>query len=123
MSVLTGVLEVKDEGSFYQSLIDRLARRHSYTDDSPDSRGLVMMEIDGLSFHHLKKALADGRMPSMQQMVAEEGYILSHVDCGIPSQTSACQAGIMFGDNNDIPAFRWYDKEKQKLYVFRERCY
>ena len=115
--ILTGILEVKDEGSFYQSLIERLARRHSYMDDSPDTRGIVMMEIDGLSFHHLKKALADGRMPTLQRMVEEEGYILSHVDCGIPSQTSACQAGIMFGDNNDIPAFRWYDKEKQKLYV------
>ena len=50
-------------------------------------------------------------------MMDEEGYELSRVDCGIPSQTSACQAGIMFGDNSDIPAFRWYDKDKQKLYV------
>ena len=31
--------------------------------------------------------------------------------------TSACQAGIMFGNNYDIPAYRWYDKSKQKLYV------
>ena len=23
----------------------------------------------------------------------------------------------MFGDNHDIPAFRWYDKDEQKLYV------
>ena len=29
----------------------------------------------------------------------------------------ACQAGIMFGDNSDIPAYRWYDKSKGKLYV------
>jgi hypothetical protein len=56
-------------------------------------------------------------MPSLQKLIAEEGYRLSKVDCGIPSQTSACQAGIMFGDNDDIPAFRWYDKDKQKLYV------
>jgi uncharacterized membrane protein YvlD (DUF360 family) len=115
--ILTGVLEVKDEGSFYQGVIERLARRHSYEDSEPDSRGLVMMEIDGLSYHHLQKALADGRMPMMQKMMDEEGYELSRVDCGIPSQTSACQAGIMFGDNGDIPAFRWYDKDKQKLYV------
>jgi uncharacterized membrane protein YvlD (DUF360 family) len=115
--ILTGVLEVKDEGSFYQGVIERLARRHNYMDIDPDKRGLVMMEIDGLSFHHLKKVLADGRMPVMQRMMDDEGYELSRVDCGIPSQTSACQAGIMFGDNSDIPAFRWYDKDKQKLYV------
>ncbi len=76
-----------------------------------------MMEIDGLSVHHLQKALADGLMPTLQQMIDEEGYVLSKVDCGIPSQTSACQAGILFGDNDDIPAFRWYDKSEQRLIV------
>ena len=116
-NILTGVLEVKDEGSFYQGVIERLARRNSFAELEQDKRGLVMMEIDGLSFHHLHKALADGRMPIMKRMMDEEGYKLSKVDCGIPSQTSACQAGIMFGDNSDIPAFRWYDKDKQKLYV------
>ena len=115
--VITGVLEVNDEGSFYQSLIERLARRQSYADMEPGKRGLVMMEIDGLSYHHLKKALEEGRLPTLERLMDEKGYQLTRVDCGIPSQTSACQAGILFGDNSDIPAFRWYDKEQQKLYV------
>jgi hypothetical protein len=50
-------------------------------------------------------------------MIEEDGYVLSRVDCGLPSMTSSCQAGIMFGDNDDIPAYRWYDKEQKKLYV------
>jgi uncharacterized membrane protein YvlD (DUF360 family) len=116
-TIITGILEVNEEGSFYQGRIERLAKRHSFTHIDPDKRGLVMMEIDGLSYHHLQKALADGIMPTLQQMMDEEGYVLSKADCGIPSQTSACQAGILFGDNSDIPAFRWYDKDKQKLYV------
>ena len=115
--ILTGILEVNDEGSFYQGLIERLAKRQSYEHVDAGKRGLVMMEIDGLSYHHLKKAIADGRMPTLKRMMEQQGYELSRVDCGIPSQTSACQAGIMFGDNSDIPAFRWYDKDKQKLYV------
>ncbi|MEI2756025.1 MAG: phage holin family protein [Chitinophagaceae bacterium] len=115
--VLTGILEVNDEGSFYQGLIERLARRQSYSDIDPLQRGLVMLEIDGLSYHHVKKAIADGRLPTLKRLMEREGFQLSRVDCGIPSQTSACQAGIMFGDNDDIPAFRWYDKDKQKLYV------
>ena len=56
-------------------------------------------------------------MPTLQQMIDEDGYVASKVDCGLPSMTSACQAGIMFGDNSDIPAYRWYDKEQGKLYV------
>ena len=114
---LTGIAEANDDGSFYQGVIERLARRRSFTNIDPQTRGLVLMEIDGLSYHHLKKALADGLMPSLEYLMDNEGYVLSHVDCGIPSQTSACQAGIMFGDNTDIPAFRWYDKDKRKLYV------
>ena len=116
-TILTGILEVNDEGSFYQGLVERLARRQSYADVDPGQRGLVMLEIDGLSYHHLDKAITEGRLPTLKRLMEHEGFRISRVDCGIPSQTSACQAGIMFGDNDDIPAFRWYDKEKQKLYV------
>ena len=116
-SVFTGMMEVDDEGSFYQNRMERLARQQPFTGAAEPGRGLVMMEIDGLSYHHIHKALADGLMPTLQAMIDEEGYVLSKVDCGIPSQTSACQAGIMFGDNHDIPAFRWYDKDQKKLIV------
>ncbi len=116
-TVITGVIELDDEGSFYQNRIERAARRQGFSGAAEPGRGLVMMEIDGLSYHHLHQALADGLMPTLQAMIDEEGYVLSKVDCGIPSQTSACQAGIMFGDNHDIPAFRWYDKSQQKLMV------
>ncbi len=115
--VLTGIMEVDEEGSYYQGLIEKRAAREPFSTAGEPGVGLVMMEIDGLSVHHLRKALDDGIMPTVQKMIDEEGYSLSQVDCGIPSQTSACQAGIMFGDNYDIPAFRWYDKDKQKLYV------
>ncbi len=115
--ILTGILDVNDEGSFYQGLIERLAKKQSYADIDPEKRGLVMLEIDGLSYHHMKKAIADGRLPTLTRLMKKQGYQLTRVDCGIPSQTSACQAGIMFGDNSDIPAFRWYDKDQQKLYV------
>ena len=106
-----------EEGSYYQGLIEKRAAREPFATAGEPGVGLVMMEIDGLSVHHLEKALSDGIMPTLQQMIDNEGYLVSQVDCGIPSQTSACQAGIMFGDNYDIPAFRWYDKDEKKLYV------
>lgn len=115
--VLTGIIEVDEEGSYYQGLIEKRAAKEPFSTLDEPGVGLVMMEIDGLSYHHIRKALDDGIMPTLQKMIDEEGYSLSLVDCGIPSQTSACQAGIMFGDNSDIPAFRWYDKDEQKLYV------
>jgi uncharacterized membrane protein YvlD (DUF360 family) len=116
-TIITSVITADDEDSFYQGVVERLAARQAYKDQDLTTRGLVMMEIDGLSYHHIQKALTDGYMPTLKQMLDEEGYCLSRIDCGLPSQTSACQAGIMFGDNHDIPSFRWYDKDEQKLFV------
>jgi uncharacterized membrane protein YvlD (DUF360 family) len=116
-TIITGVISVDDEDSFYQGVVERLAARQAFKEKDLSTRGLVMMEIDGLSYHHITKAINEGYMPTLKQMIDEEGYVLSRVDCGLPSQTSACQAGIMFGDNYDIPSFRWYDKDLQKLFV------
>ena len=116
-TIITSVITADDDDSFYQGIVERLAARQSFKDTDLSTRGLVMMEIDGLSYHHIQRALAEGYLPTLKQMIDEEGYALSRIDCGLPSQTSACQAGIMFGDNHDIPAFRWYDKDAQKLFV------
>src|SRR5512139_3704908 len=94
-TIITGVISVDDEDSFYQGVVERLAARQSFKEKDLSTRGLVMMEIDGLSYHHIQKALADGYMPNIKQMIDEDSYELSRVDCGLPSQTSACQAGIM----------------------------
>jgi uncharacterized membrane protein YvlD (DUF360 family) len=115
-TIITGIITVDDEDSFYQGVVERLAARQPFKHDGT-TRGLVMMEIDGLSYHHIQKAIAAGYMPHVESMIKQDGYLLSRIDCGLPSQTSACQAGIMFGDNYDIPAFRWYDKDEQKLFV------
>ncbi len=33
------------------------------------------------------------------------------------SQTGACQAGLLHGDNDDMPAFRWWEKEHGRAIV------
>lgn len=116
-TTITSVITIGDDDSFYQGIVERIAARQPFRQLDTKTCGLVMMEIDGLSYHHIKKAIAEGWMPTLKQMMDEEGYRLARVDCGLPSQTSACQAGILFGENFDIPAFRWYDKDLKKLIV------
>lgn len=116
-TLLTSVIAVDDDDSFYQNISERLAKREGFFPPDTETQGLILMEIDGLSYHHIKKAIANGWMPTLKRMVEDEGYVLSRFDCGLPSQTSACQAGIMFGDNFDIPAFRWFDKDLGRLIV------
>lgn len=116
-AILTGILDLDEEGSLYQYRIERRAREQPFDNAAGTGRGLMMLEIDGLSYWHIKKALDAGLLPTLRQMMNEDGYQLSRIDCGLPSMTSSCQAGIMYGDNYDIPAYRWYDKTKQKVYV------
>ncbi len=116
-TLLTSVIAVDDDDSFYQNIAERLAKRDEFFALDTQTQGIVMMEIDGLSYHHIKRAIDTGWMPTLKAMRDNENYVLSRFDCGLPSQTSACQAGIMFGNNFDIPAFRWYDKDLGRLIV------
>ncbi len=117
ISLVSAILGIEDAGSFYEGVIERRLSAQRVVSPDEATTGLVMLEIDGLSYHHIRKALEEGYMPNVKALIERRGYALSHVDCGLPSQTSACQAGIMFGDNFDIPAFRWYDKAQSRHYV------
>ena len=117
ISLISAILGVGDTGSFYESIIERRLRAQRDVPAGNATSGLVMLEIDGLSYHHIKWAITAGYMPNVLAMIKRQGYVLSRVDCGLPSQTSASQAGILFGDNYDIPAYRWYDKSQGKLFV------
>lgn len=73
-------------------------------------RGFVVIQIDGLGYDYLTAALNMGCAPYLKRLIQREGFHLQPWRCGLPSSTPAVQAGIMFGNNWDIPSFRWYDK-------------
>ena len=70
----------------------------------------VIVQIDGLAHEYLLRSLAAGHTPHIKRLIAQ-GYKLQRWRCGVPSSTPATQSGLMFGNNWDIPAFRWYEKE------------
>jgi uncharacterized membrane protein YvlD (DUF360 family) len=113
--ILIELLNIDNEESFYNNLIKRQAARQAEPVDPEAGRGVVMLEIDGLSYWHVKKAVEDGYMPTIKKLMDEQGYEISRVDCGIPSSTPACQAGILQGSNVNMPAFRWLDKETNRM--------
>ncbi len=116
-TIITTFLTIDDDDSFYEGLVERLAMRQAVKDSDDGKLGLVMLEIDGLSYWHIEKAVAEGWMPTLKEMIDQEGYKISRVDCGTPATTPACQAGILLGNNHDIPAFRWLDKDQGRLMV------
>jgi len=114
-TLLTTLLNIETDESFYENLVIRRAARRAEKVTADSGRGLLMLEIDGLSYWHIQKAIEDGYMPTIKKMMDEDGYKLSRADCGLPATTPACQAGILQGNNDNIPAFRWLDKQSGKL--------
>lgn len=84
---------------------------------TPLPPGIVFVEIDGLAFETLIRASRDGDVPTLARWVREGTHRAARWDCGVPSQTSSSQAGILFGNNFDIPGFRWYEKSTGTMVV------
>ncbi len=81
-------------------------------------KGLVVVHLDGLSHGRLGLALERGHMPFVKTLIEKEGYEGLSYRCGVPSTTPFAQAGILYGDNSEIPSYRWWDKEAGLLVVF-----
>jgi hypothetical protein len=76
-----------------------------------ERRAFVIIEIDGLAYDYLRKAVRAGFMPYLSRLILNRDLRLTRWRCGLPSTTPASQAGILYGNNWDIPGFRWYEKE------------
>ncbi len=86
-------------------------------DTVPPRKGLVVIHVDGLSHAQLGTAVARGHMPFVARLLQTEGYTALPYRCGVPSTTPFAQAGILFGDNSEIPSYRWWDKKANLLVV------
>src|ERR687895_1467718 len=76
-----------------------------------DRRGLVALQIDALAYSDLRRALDLGYCPTIARLLEEESFHLRRWFSGLPSATPYCQAGIFHGENDGIPAFRFYDRQ------------
>ncbi len=78
-------------------------------------RGLIMLQIDALAFSDLRRAMDLGLCPTIQRLLDEQRFALRQWFCGLPAATPYCQAGIFHGENDGIPAFRFFDKEAGRV--------
>jgi uncharacterized membrane protein YvlD (DUF360 family) len=107
----TSLLAVDDDDVFYRNVVRRRARRGSHAVES-DVPGLLLLEIDGLAYDVVLRAMRDGNAPTMARWLREGDYELARWETDWSSQTGACQAGLLHGDNDDMPAFRWWEKDR-----------
>jgi uncharacterized membrane protein YvlD (DUF360 family) len=107
------VLGTNDDDVYGLRVTRRIAKRQGGV--VTDVPGIVFLEIDGLALPVLRDAMRDGSAPAMARWVREEGYHLMEWEPDLSSQTGASQAGILLGSNEDIPAFRWVEKERGRM--------
>ncbi len=81
------------------------------------ARGIIVIMIDGLGREPLTRALKRRYMPFTRRLLRKRGYALVPTRTGIPATTPAAQAELMYGVEDIVPGFRWYEKATGKLRV------
>ena len=115
--VLEVILGTNDDDAYTLRVTQRGRHAARASRRAPTRPGIVFLEIDGLALPVLRDAMRDGSAPNMARWVAEDGYRLAEWETDLSSQTGASQAGILLGSNEDIPAFRWVEKESGRMMV------
>ncbi len=107
----TSLFAIDDEGFWYRHVVARYGKRAAPS-GGLDAPGLLFLEIDGLAHDVLVRAVRDGNAPTMARWMREGSHKLARWETDWSSQTGACQAGLLHGDNHDMPAFRWWEKDR-----------
>ena len=114
-TILTAILGIDSGDSFYGLLIQSLLLKRAAP--KTDQPGLVIVQIDGLAHPILAGRMRAGSVNTMSSWVRNGTHRLERWEAILPSMTSASQAGILHGNNDGIPAFRWYERDRQHLMV------
>ena len=78
---------------------------------------MIFLEIDGLAHDVLRRAMRDGNAPTLARWLRDGTHRFVRWETDWSSQTGACQAGLLHGSNHDMPAFRWWEKDRGKAIV------
>jgi uncharacterized membrane protein YvlD (DUF360 family) len=113
-TALGSVAGIDDDDAYTFRVARRVARRVGSPVET-DEPGILFLEVDGLALPVLRRAIRDGTTPNMARWLAAGTHGLIGWETDLSSQTGASQAGILLGDNDDVPAFRWVDKASGTL--------
>jgi uncharacterized membrane protein YvlD (DUF360 family) len=115
-AAVTSILAIDDDDFWHRNVVRRHARRVRATGDLTVP-GVYFLEIDGLAHEVLRRAIRDGNAPNLAAWLRGGTHRLIRWETDWSSQTGACQAGLLHGDNHDMPAFRWWEKDRGRPIV------
>src|SRR4029078_142111 len=82
------------------------------TDTTPDDRppGVLFLQVDGLGFDTVRRAVRDGDMPTFAFWLAQGSHALTEWHCDWSSQTGASVCGILHGPKHESLRLRVFDE-------------
>ena len=116
-TIVSGLLAIDDDDTYFRNVVKKQAKK-SLSKDEYKTPGVIFLQIDGLSYEVLRRAIQSGNVPNISSWIRDGEYRLERWETDWSSQTGASQAGILMGNNDNIPAFRWYDKKLGKTLAF-----
>jgi uncharacterized membrane protein YvlD (DUF360 family) len=114
--LLAPALSIDDDARQLR-LVRRRARHKAREANRTEVPGVILFEIDGLAEPVLRRAISEGHAPTMARWLEAGSHTIVPWECDLSSQTGASQAGLLLGSNDDMPAFRWYEKETGRTMV------
>ncbi|QTE02097.1 phage holin family protein [Streptomyces cyanogenus] len=135
-SATGAALAVRDDETYRRRLHRLATRSRRARPPCPTAPGLVCVQLDGVGHEVLVEAVRKGLMPTVGRWLAggdgtrpTDGTTHPPVHRAQPthrltawrtdwsSQTGASQLGILHGTSFDVPAFRWYEKDRGEVMV------
>jgi uncharacterized membrane protein YvlD (DUF360 family) len=119
LAVITMIVEplLDFDGDAYHLRVVRRRVRGARKRNETDVPGVILFEIDGLAERVLEEAIERGSVPNIARWLADGSHRIVSWECDLSSQTAASQAGLLHGSNHDMPAFRWYEKDDDRMLV------
>ena len=112
-AIMAGLLSVDEDSRFDRNVVGKMVKRRGDITQT-DVPGFLFLEIDGLGEKVIKRAIAEGHMPTLKRWIDSGKHKLIGWETDFTSQTGAMQTGILLGNNTDVPAYRWWDKTQGK---------
>jgi len=113
-AILGELLSLDEDNTFDRRVTRRMVKKLGEAIHT-DVPGFIFLEIDGLGEEELRKAITEGHMPNLKRWLDQGTHQITGWETDFTSQTGAMQPGILLGNNNEIPAYRWWDRVNKRI--------
>jgi uncharacterized membrane protein YvlD (DUF360 family) len=114
MTIVTWVVTAGDSAAFLTHLV-QWSGHDAAAGTTVSVPGVVFVQIDGLASSLLRWGVRSGDLTTLSRWIRSGSHLLTEWHAQMPATTPASQAGLLHGRSDQVPAFRWYEKETGTL--------